>query len=164
MTMEQLAYAAQSLAWSLIGVPVGFLLGVHVSWECRRRGVSKMPLTRRFGRAGYAILVVVVAALTILSQVQAFTFSRDNKATTDCLRAYSTGFADAIDSARSAQREVSDAQDELWRTISDGLKSPGTDVRGRFESQLSEYLKARDVVKQNQATKPIKAPRDICPG
>lgn len=162
MIRDQVAYIAQSLAWSLIGVPIGFLFGVHVTWECRKRGVE-MPFTHRAGRVGYAVLVVVVAALAIVSQVQAYAFSRANKATTDCLRAYSTGFADAIDASRKAAAEVSSAQDDLWRTISDGLRSPGTDVRAKFEKQLDDYLKARDAAKAAVATNPIKAPRDICP-
>lgn len=123
-----------------------------------------MPFARRVGRVGYPVLVAVVAALGILSQVQAYQFSRDNKATTDCLRAYSTGFADAIDASRSAQVGVTDAQDDMWQTIRDGLRSPSPEIRGKFESQVDEYLKARAQAKTVLAEHPIKAPRDICPG
>jgi hypothetical protein len=163
MILERVAYLSQSLAWSLLGALVGFSVGLHICWECRKRGVE-VPFTHRAGRVGYAVLVVVVAVLAIVSQVQAFQFSRDNKATTDCLRAYSTGFADAIDASRKAAAEVSSAQDDLWRTISEGLKAPGADIRGRFERQLDDYLKARDVAKQTATANAIKAPRDICPG
>ncbi len=169
MITDQVAYAAQSLAWSLVGVPVGFVLGLHVAWECRKRGVQ-VPMTRRVGRVGYALLVVIVAALAITSQVQQYQNGQANKANTDankaitnCLRAYSKGFADAIDASRSAAADVATTQDGLWQTIADGLKAPSPEVRAQFERQLDDYLKARAAAKATQAANPIRAPRDICP-
>jgi hypothetical protein len=162
VTVDRWAYVVQSLAWSLLGVPVGFLLGLHVCWECRKRGVV-MPFTHRAGRIGYGVLVVVVAALAIVSQVQNSQNAAANKATTDCLRIYSTGVADAIDASRKAAAEVSTAQDALWRTIAEGLKTSNPGIRSQLERQLDDYLKARDTAKQTQAVNPIKAPRDLCP-
>lgn len=161
--MTVLTFSIQSFAWSVAGGLVGYMVGVNLRRSTE--GADVAGQSRRWRPRFEHIISVVVVTLGVLTAVQGYVFSRRTDDLSRCQLAYSTGFADALDARTKANQEVTDAQDELWKTVQRGFQAPGADARAMFERQLSAYLDARTKAKAAQAGNPYPpAPRDLCPG
>ena len=82
----------------------------------------------------------------------------------ECTRAYSNGFADALDARSEANAAAQQALDELMTQVgqlSTGI--PTEENRGQFRTALQDYLAKRaEAKKKQQENKFPPAPRDVC--
>ncbi len=162
--MTLLVYIVESLPWAVGGLIVGFLLGVNVRRKLAETERDVTEPRRWWPPNGMVILGLFVALLGVATAVQGYWLGSRTDEIARCQLAYSQGFADAIDARTQAAQEVTNAQDELWRTVQRGFQVPGPDARTQFEKQLNDYLAARQKSKATQEQNPYPpAPRDICP-
>lgn len=167
--MTSLSYIALSLPWSIAGVLVGwFMARSTAAVEAIADAVTKedtvpeaKPRRPRFTSTN--LIGVLVVLLGIATAVQSYAQSDATERLAVCQRAYSDGFADALDARTQANTEAQLALDNLMSTVGDVLTSADPAARDRLTAAVSEYLSKRVEAKKTQAANPYPpAPRDAC--
>lgn len=174
--MTSWLYITQSVPWILVGLVVGWFMGrstvaVEVIADAvhddevddmsgNDRSNNAEPRHARFTTIHALGLVVVL--LGIFTAVQGYVQGEATARLVDCHRAYSTGFADAIDARSRAAADSQAALDDLLMKVS--LALPNTESGGeQVRIALTDYLKKREEAKKTQAENPYPpAPRDLC--
>lgn len=175
--MSIYTYLAERVPWAVVGLLAGYLLGRGIrvleridtadsseesTVEQRSRGARLRKIT------GNHVLGAVVFLLAFGTVVQGYIQNEQTKRVGECTRAYSNGFADAIDARSQASSEEREALVQWMRTLDELItKAPlgGDPAEGRrkFGQATSEYLKKQADLKQKQQENPFPAPpRDVC--
>lgn len=164
-----LEYVARSVLLGGCCFVVGFLLGRMTRDTQRIADVitegepvqSKEP--RR--RPSYqAVMGVVVVVLGLGTAAQGIYQDSATRRIADCTRAYSNGFADAIDARSAASAASQNALDDLMTNVGKLASTEASpEAREQFRKSLSEYLAKRAEAKKQQQENPYPpAPRDVC--
>lgn len=164
--------ASRSVLWGVCCFVVGFLLG-RMTRDTHRIAEAVLkegdpvsePAVRR--RPTYqAVIGVVVVLIGLATAGQGIYQDSATRRIADCTRAYSDGFAAALDARSEASTAAQNALDELMATVGSLTTGPdaGTsEARERFRNSLSEYLAKRAEAKKQQQENPYPpAPRDVC--
>lgn len=167
-------YAFRSLLWGVFGLVIGFLLG-RMTRDTQRiadavtdeeSAVPDDPKKSRRRPSYQAVMGAVVVLLGLVTAVQGLYQDAATRRVADCTRAYSDGFAAALDARSEASTAAQNALDELMSTVGSLTTGPdaGTaETRDRFRKSLSEYLAKRAEAKKQQQEHPYPpAPRDVC--
>lgn len=172
--MTLLIYLAERAPWAAVGLLAGYLFGRGVrDLETIAAAVtpeeSKVDKPSRFQAViqkmtGLHVLGIVVFVLAVGTVVQGYVHNEQTQRIAECTKAYSSGFADAIDARSSATSAAQQALDDLMTQVgqlSAGVASP--ESREQFRIALADYLSKREEAKKQQAENPFPAPpRDVC--
>lgn len=166
-----LEYVARSVLLGGCCFVVGFLLG-RMTRDTQRiadvitEGEPVDSKERRRRPSYQAAMGIVVIVLGVATAAQGIYQDSATRRIADCTRAYSDGFAAALDARSEASTAAQNALDELMATVGSlttGPEAGTSEARERFRSSLSEYLAKRAEAKKQQQENPYPpAPRDVC--
>ena len=109
------------------------------------------------------VVAVALIVLGVLSGVQGYVLSEQNKALALCQQAYSNGFADALDARTQANTDAQAALDSVMQTFADVITTPDPTARARVQAVLVDYVTKRAEARKAQQEHPYpEAPRDAC--
>lgn len=110
---------------------------------------------------GIRVLGILVILVTIASGVQAYVQGQATQRIANCTKAYSDGFADAIEERSAASADAQNALDDLMFAIAKA--TPTADRQAAARRAFDTYIAKRAEAKKTQAEHPFPAPpRDVC--
>jgi hypothetical protein len=170
-------YILQSVPWALGGLLVGWLLGrstvavesiaeaVHEEDAVPDRQVPKRRKWRPTANLTIGVVLLLLGGFTVTQgYIQNLATERQGHVTEQlarCTKAYSDGFADAIEARSKATTEAQDALDEFFESLAQATPSP--EGREEMRKAFTEYRSKRAAAKRAQAENPYPdPPRDVC--
>lgn len=171
-------YTVSSLIWAGGGLVVGFAFGrltrtvdrmasnVETITEAVTEGSPTVTTPARRRRPTSEQMVgAIVVLLGLFTAAQSLYQDSATRRVAECTRAYSNGFADALDARSTASAEAQEALDGLMATVGEVMTTAaGTpQARLRVQEAVSDYLAKRAESKKKQQENPFPpAPRDLC--
>jgi len=174
-----LEYTVSSIIWAGAGLVVGFAAGrltrtvdrmaenVETITDAVTEGSPAVTTSRRRRRPSYEhVIGAVVVLLGIFTAANGIHQTSETRRFADCTRAYSDGFADALDARSAASAQAQEALDDLMATVGQltSVGEAGTpQAQEQFRTALSDYLTKRTEAKKKQRENPFpEAPRKVC--
>lgn len=174
-----LEYTLSSLIWAGAGLVIGFAFGrltrtvdrmaanVETITDAVTEGSPAVttPPRRRHRPTGEQVIGAIVVLLGLFTAIQGYYQDSATRRVAECTRAYSDGFADALDARSTASTEAQEALDGLMSTVGEVMTNAvgSPDARLRVQDAVAEYLTKRAESKVKQRENPFPpAPRDVC--
>lgn len=168
--MTSLSYILQSVPWTLAGVLVGWFMcraaivadaiaGVVLEGDAMPDEQIRVPWWKHI--TSMHVIGAVVVFLGVFTAVQGYVQNEANERLALCTKAYSDGFADAIDVRSKASAEAQEALDDFITAIAKA--TPTAEGREQIRRAFNDYLSKRAAAKKAQEENPFPAPpRDVC--